>query len=91
MKSSTFLFRAKGRSAATERRYERCPLCGCPEIRLGVEVMRVSGPHGKTVEVRLRRWACPDCQERFPTSDSRRRLDDALGLNPATRRAGQRG
>jgi len=32
------------------------------------------------VSIRVGRWACPDCGERFLTSDSRRRLDAALGL-----------
>lgn len=59
---------------------DRCPLCGCPEIKLGFEHVDVRRRAGKNVGLRVRRWACPKCGERFLTADARRQIDAALGL-----------
>jgi hypothetical protein len=55
-------------------------LCGSPEIALGAEQLTLSRRDGKRVRVRVRRWSCPNCREKFLTADSRRHLDAALGL-----------
>ena len=72
--------RASGRSHPSERVYRRCPLCDGPNIKLSTERLTLSRRDGKDVRIRVRRWLCSDCQERFLTPDSRRRIDIALGL-----------
>ena len=80
-RTSTSSSRASGRSRRTDRRYDACPLCGSRRITLGSERLEVAGRKGETVEVHVRRWACPECQESFLTANSRRKLDAALGLS----------
>ena len=58
----------------------KCPLCGDPNIKLGAERLNLPRRNAEDVQIRVRRWSCPDCQERFLTPDSRRRIDLALGL-----------
>ncbi len=74
-------------STRTGRRYQRCPLCGSPRIALGREMLQVETKAGRgrlpEVEIAVRRWACPDCGERFLTPEARRELDAALGLRDA--------
>ncbi len=79
-RASTSSSRARDRFDQTEPAYRNCPLCDSPDIKLGSERLTVSGHDGKHIRVQVRRWACPDCGERFLTQDSRRRLDLALGL-----------
>lgn len=79
-RTSTSSSRAKGRSARIEPTYRKCPLCGSGGIELGSEHLKVSRRNGRCVTVQVRRWRCPDCGESFLTRDSRRRLDQALGL-----------
>ncbi len=81
-RTSTSSSRAKGRSARTDPVYRNCPLCQSPDIKLGSERLNLSRRDGSKVAVRVRRWGCPDCGERFLTGDSRRRLDHVLGLQP---------
>jgi uncharacterized protein with PIN domain len=85
--SSRFSFRRAGRSDRAEPVYERCPLCGSPRIKLGFEHVDVPRRTGKSVALRVRRWACPKCGERFLTANARRQIDAALAL----RRKGRTG
>jgi len=84
-RSSTSLSQASDRRRQSEPRYTRCPLCESPDIQLGTERPTVARRNTQSVKLSVRRWACPACGERFLTSESRRRLDNAAGLGPAIR------
>jgi YgiT-type zinc finger domain-containing protein len=79
-RSITSSSRANVRSPRTEPSYRTCPLCGSDGIKLGYEEITVRGRSGDEVRVRVRRWACPGCGERFLTEQSRREIDAAAGL-----------
>lgn len=66
-------------------RYERCPLCNSPEIRLGQEYLTVTNSAGQPMKVKVERWKCENCRESFLKPHSRQLLDEAMGL-PLSRR-----
>jgi YgiT-type zinc finger domain-containing protein len=74
---------ADARFAQTEPVYRKCPLCGSSRITLATEDITARGPDGREIEVKIRRWACPKCGERFLTRAGSRQLDLALGLEPS--------
>jgi hypothetical protein len=80
MQTSTFSSRAKGRSARAEPVYDKCPLCGSPDIKLGFERVEIERRPAQRIDLRVRSWACPKCGERFLTASARHQIDAALGL-----------